>query len=135
MEWPWEFVRRRRDERKLSNALLATGMAEDGHITTVPPLVASLMHRPFRPRPAFPDAETALDAIWNEALSLPRWRNAGTTRENASKHLRKSQLYNDSGELSWSGRRWVNRAAKEFERDGEHAAAAAIRDLEHAPRD
>lgn len=133
MEWPWETVRRRSDEHKLSNALVATSMAEDGHANVVPALVARLLHRPFRARQSFPDADTALDAIWNAALSLPRWQNMQTTRENARKNLSKSQLYRGQytpdgrGKLRWSDRLYFARLAAKAERHGDHEAAAVYR--------
>ncbi|WP_370012672.1 hypothetical protein [Nocardia cyriacigeorgica] len=138
MEWPWEKVRRRADERKLSHALIAADMAENGHADVVPALVASLMHRPFRARRSFPDTATALDAIWGEALSLPRWQHAQTTRENARKRLSESELYRHTVDgrrkLRWSDRRYLAGLATRSEQNGDHAVAAAIRDLENGPR-
>ncbi|AYF78119.1 hypothetical protein D7D52_34680 [Nocardia yunnanensis] len=111
-------------------------MAENGHANVVPALVASLMHRPFREPRSFPDADTALDAIWAEALSRPRWQNPPTTRENARKRLNESELYrgrytaDGRRKLPRSDRRYLAALAARSEQSGDHDAAAAIRDLE-----
>lgn len=126
MEWPWEIARRHRDESRLADALVVTDMAQSGHISVVPALVASFLQRPFQPRPLFPDAETALDAIWDEALSLPRWQHALTTRENARERLNESRR---ASRMSWSDRRYFAGLVKKWEQDGDHQSAAALRGL------
>lgn len=139
MEWPWERVRRRRDERKLSYALIAIGMAEDGYTNTSPALVARLMRRPFRAHPSFPDATTELDAIWNEAMSLPRWQDAQTTRENGWQKLRQSDMYrprytaDGQRKISRKSHRDLDGLATDLEQSGDHAAAERIRTLKRAP--
>jgi hypothetical protein len=65
----------------------------------------------------------------SEALRVPRWRDAQTTRENARRRLNDSQLYRGRSKLPRSDRRYLTDLATRSERSGDHASAGAIRDL------
>ncbi|MGW5317869.1 hypothetical protein [Nocardia thailandica] len=85
-------MRRRADEHKLGEALLATEMAVD-HPEVARALVSDSLHRWTGRRRYFLDPAPALDAIWEHASALPRWQDAGATRDNAERRLRASRRH------------------------------------------